>query len=360
MGRCEEGWPIPDFDFKRWLGAVLAVAAVAALGAGFVQAVSFASAWNSIERVSLSYEVGPSDNREESTAISSPVTAPGGYGAPAESEGTATTLPEVPPPDVVLLVGSDSRSGLDDLDDYGDFPGRRADVIVLALLESDEVELVSIPRDLHVDDLCSGGRHRIGDSFEGCGDRHGLSMLVSEVEALTGVEIDHAAAVDLAGFEAIVDRLGGYRICTDHPLRDEKSGLDLDAGCTEADGETTLQWLRSRHTRQLKDGHWQTVPHVSDLTRNRRQRRFLVDMFERLTDASRPGAILDAVRRVAPHLTLDDGLSLRRVTAWGWRLREAELEVTELPVADETTASGAAVLVPTVDVAEFIEGVATG
>jgi LCP family protein required for cell wall assembly len=336
------------------------VAAVAALGIGFVRAVSFASAWNSVERVSLSDDVVPSDNQQESTPISSPVTAPEGDGAAAEREGTPTVPEAPPPPDAVLLVGSDSRSGLDDLDDYGDFPGRRADVIVLALPASDEVKLVSIPRDLYVQDICSGGKHRIGDSFEGCGDRHGLSMLVSEVEALAGVEIDHAAAVDLAGFEAVVDRLGGYRICTDDPLRDEKSGLDLDAGCTEADGETTLQWLRSRHTRQLRDGRWETVPHVSDLTRNRRQGRFLVDMFERLTDVSQPGAILDAVRRVAPHLTLDDGLSLRRVTAWGWRLRQAELEVVELPVADEETAPGAAVLVPTVDVAEFIEGTATG
>lgn len=329
---------------------------VAALGIGFVLTVSFASAWNSVERVSLSDEAAAPDNQQEPTPISSPVTAPDGDGAVTEREGTTTTVPDAPPPpEAVLLVGSDSRSGLDDLDDYGNFPGRRADVIVLALLGSDEVKLVSIPRDLYVEDLCSGGKHRIGDAFEGCGDRHGLSVLVSEVEGLTGVEIDHAAAVDLAGFEAVVDRLGGYRICTDRPLRDEKSGLDLDAGCTEADGETTLQWLRSRHTRQRRDGRWETVPHVSDLTRNRRQRRFLVDMFERLTDASQPGAILEAARRVAPHLTLDDGLSLRRVTAWGWRLRQAELEVVELPVADEVTASGAAVLVPTVDVAEFIE-----
>jgi hypothetical protein len=38
-----------------------------------------------------------------------------------------------PVPIAVLLVGSDSRQGLDDRSGFGEFPGTRADVIVLTL-----------------------------------------------------------------------------------------------------------------------------------------------------------------------------------------------------------------------------------
>src|SRR5690606_41996551 len=73
-----------------------------------------------------------------------------------------------------------------------------------------------------------------------------LAVLAAELERLTGVAIGHAAAVDLAGFPAVVDELGGYEICVDYPLRDLKSGLELDEGCTVADGRS------EEHTSELQ------------------------------------------------------------------------------------------------------------
>jgi LCP family protein required for cell wall assembly len=178
--------------------------------------------------------------------------------------------------------------------------------------------------------------------------------VVRELESLTGLEVAHAAAVDLAGFQTIVDALGGYEICTDHPLRDSKSGLSLPAGCTDADGATTLAWIRSRRTQQEVDGRWQTVPAVSDLTRNERQRIFMVDMFERIAADSDPRTILGVLREAAPHLTVDDGLSLREAAVWAWRFRGADVQTADIPVADHRTSAGAAVLVPTVDIATHV------
>ena len=56
------------------------------------------------------------------------------------------------------MVGTDDRSGLDDLTDFGDFEGRRADVVVVAVVDADRVEarLVSLPRDLVAPDLVDG------------------------------------------------------------------------------------------------------------------------------------------------------------------------------------------------------------
>src|SRR5690606_34179845 len=52
-----------------------------------------------------------------------------------------------------LVVGTDSRENLpDDLEGkFGDFAGARADVIMLMQVASDEVQLLSIPRDLRVE-----------------------------------------------------------------------------------------------------------------------------------------------------------------------------------------------------------------
>lgn len=256
---------------------------------------------------------------------------------------------------MIALIGSDSRSDLEETDDFGDFTGKRADVIMIAIRSGGDISLLSIPRDLYVPDICAGGKHRISSAFAGCSDKSGLANLISELEGLIGLEIQHAIAVDLSGFVEVVDSLGGYEICTDDPLRDSKSGLDLDAGCTMADGETTLQWLRSRYTERNRDGRWETIPGVSDLSRNERQRQFLVDILHQQTSRSNPIGIANTIEDVAPFLTIDDELTLTDIAAWIWDFRSADIETAEVPVEGTTTSSGVQVLVPTVNVDEFVQ-----
>jgi LCP family protein required for cell wall assembly len=334
---------IPRSRPLRVVLAALAVLAVVAVGYGLASAGSLAMAWGAVERVSLEQmPVG----KDESSGSDEP--------GSAQDQNPAALRASAAPPTVVALVGTDSRSGLDDLDDFGDFDTANADVILLAIRTGDEWTLLSIPRDLYVDDLCDGGLHKIGEAFQGCENISGLSMVVAELERATGLDIAHAAAVDLAGFQQVVDILGGYELCTEVPLRDQKSGLDMGAGCTLADGEQTLQWLRSRHTQEQVEGVWRTADSVSDLTRNQRQRQFLLDMFERVTAGASPDTMLDLVNDVAPFVTIDDRLSLTNVAAWGWQLRSTGLETAEIPVEFAATAEGASVLVPTVDVRQFI------
>lgn len=385
----------------RWPIVALLVVFVVAGGYALLEAAALSSAWNSIERVTLDAPADttppatddhpadessfkPADGEpdpppitqggsEENATTKSP--SPEASPQPREDDGSAeptptptpgTSTPSDPaetiltdsdePPRVMALVGSDSREGLEDRENFGDFEGQRADVIILAIRSGDHSTLLSVPRDLYVEDRCRGGRHRIGDAFAGCGGRHGLANLVLELEHVTGLDVDHAVAVDLAGFESVVDLLGGYEICTDHAQRDPKSGLYLDAGCHVADGETTLAWLRSRRTQRQVNGQWETVPGVSDLSRNERQRQFALDMFRRLARDSRPDAILDVLRAVAPHLTIDDQLSMADAAAWIWELRDADIEAEEIPVRSQTSPDGAAVLVPTRDVEELAAG----
>lgn len=394
----------------RWSRVTLAVVLTLAAAYVLYQAATLSSAWNSIERVSLdapeqieaptsvrgsaapnsSYQSvdergtpspisrNPAPEDADTTALPPPTTAATETSRPQarkeaeyEQSGTTTTphitTPTEPsktttiltqaedPPSVMALIGSDSRSGLEDLEDFGDFNGQRADVIMLAIRSGDHSSLLSVPRDLYVADTCRGGRHRIGEAYAGCGERHGLANVVRELEEVTGLRIEHAAAVDLAGFQSVVDVLGGYEICNQHALRDPKSGLQLEPGCQLADGETTLAWLRSRHTEQRIDGDWSPVAGVSDLSRNERQREFLVDLFEGLGQRSSPRDILEALRSAAPYLTIDDRLSMTDAAAWIWEFRDATVTTHEIPVRNETTPGGARVLVPTTDAAQLAD-----
>lgn len=259
--------------------------------------------------------------------------------------------------DTFLLVGSDSRSGLDDLDGFGDFEGARADVLLLLIRprDGDHAAVVSLPRDLWVSTPC--GRERIGEALEGCEGMNGESTLLATVESLTGLGVDHLGLVDMDGFQEVVDDLGGYEICLERPVRDSRADLDLEAGCQLADGEDTLAWLRSRYTQeQTEDGRWVTMSGVSDLTRNERQREFLVEMLGRLGNFADPQDALSVAQTIAPHVTVDSQLGITQAVSLAWTMRGLGDSVAEIsiPVEDYVTQAGAEVLVAGADIESVI------
>jgi anionic cell wall polymer biosynthesis LytR-Cps2A-Psr (LCP) family protein len=154
----------------------------------------------------------------------------------------------------------------------------------------------------------------------------------------------------------VVDALGGYEICLERAVRDEASGLDLPSGCTTANGEQTLAWIRSRKTEELVDGRWRAIPGANDLARNERERAFLVDMFERIIAATNVRQLQSLAATVAPHLALDESLDLPRLVQTGWNMRlltTDDIETLAVPVVDDTLRQ-MAVLRPTVDVVELL------
>ena len=258
-----------------------------------------------------------------------------------------------------LVVGSDSRADLDDTENFGDFGGSRADVVIVLFQDPSGTALLSLPRDLLVTDACSGREVKLSSTLEGCSDMNGPTLLTLTVEEMIGHPIDHFGLVDLQGFQHAVDALGGYEICVDNPVRDEKAGLELPAGCTDADGAQTLAWMRSRSTQELTSNGWRTLPGMNDLARNERQRSFMIDMIGRIGDLSSPGAMSAAGQAVAPFVTVDSELSLGEAVNLALALRGAGLDnVVELavPVYDVTTSAGAAALLPSTPVAEIVDG----
>ena len=331
----------------RWSAAMGAVVLIAwAAGPALI-------AYRSLDRIE-----GTADDAAQTLfALSDDSGGAGPTDEPAETEPTR------PEPIIgetnFLLIGTDDRTGLEDLSDFGAFEGRRADVIILATIRFDQldVRLVSLPRDLVAPDLCGGfDEIRLADAFTGCDGVEGETVLQLTVEQMTSIGIDHVASIGLEGFQDVVDRLGGYEICLDNPVRDPASGLDLPAGCTVADGEETLAWIRSRRTEELVDGRWRTIPEANDLVRNQRERAFLIAMFERVIDATNIRQLQGLAATVAPHVALDSSLDLPRLIQTGWSMRlltTDDIDSVSLPVVDDTL-RGMAVLRPTVDVPSFL------
>jgi len=333
---------------KKRLLITGALIAVVLLGTG---AVFAASTWGDVNRVSI-----------DRPALNDPTETPDselGSGGPAMDV-------TVPPSgadglDVFLLVGSDSRDDLSDTEGFGEFEGHRADVVIVLIRPRDDersAALLSLPRDLWVEDSCTNSEHRLNDALEGCGAlMNGPTALTVTVENLIGVSIDHFALVDLAGFQEAVDAIGGYEICLQRPVRDSKAQLHLPAGCTLASGAETLAWLRSRNTQELTADGWRVVPGVSDLTRNERQREFLLSMMGSLADFGSPQDMASVAKGVAPYVTVDADLSLIDAVGLAWTMRglgKGSIRQLDIPMMDTTTPNGAAVLVASVDISEVV------
>jgi anionic cell wall polymer biosynthesis LytR-Cps2A-Psr (LCP) family protein len=100
------------------------------------------------------------------------------------------------------------------------------------------------------------------------------------------------------------------------------------------------------------------MPGVNDLTRNQRQREFLLTMMGQLADFSSPTDIADMAQVIAPFVTVDSELSFIDAVNLAWTLRDlsnGNIDELEIPVSDATTDSGAAVLVAGVDIADMVD-----
>jgi polyisoprenyl-teichoic acid--peptidoglycan teichoic acid transferase len=235
----------------------------------------------------------------------------------------------------LLVVGSDSREGLDDADgtSYGNVGGQRNDTTLVVRVEParKRVSMLSIPRDLVVP-IAGAGENRINAAFTG-----GPGQLVKTIEQSFGIPIHHYVLVDFDGFQAIVDALGGIDVRFPYPSRDFKSGLDIrSAGCHHLSGRRALSLARSRYFAYQLDGVWKSDP-LADLGRIRRQQAFL----QALTKAALDKGLTSPVRANAfvgslvHEVTKDSALRVGDVIRTGAAFRSfspSKLATYTLPV----------------------------
>ena len=137
-----------------------------------------------------------------------------------------------------LLLGSDSRSGLTPGEQQhfgtnGDIGGQsRADTIMLVQTDParEKAVVLSFPRDLWVD-IPGHGFDKINAAFEGGVEHGGPALMIRTIHRLTGLRVNHVLYVDLAGFQGVIDSMGGVDMCIPFDMQDPLTGLDLRAGC---------------------------------------------------------------------------------------------------------------------------------
>lgn len=240
----------------------------------------------------------------------------------------------------VLLIGSDASGAL-------------ADVIIDVLIPSDGASpmMVSIPRDLYLPNSCKGGYSKVNSALGGCrGVASGPELLALTVGAFTGIEVDHYARVSFEGFSTVIDRMGGITACVgDYPVRDEKSGLALEAGCHDVGGDMALAWVRSRNPERFVDGVWEEVP-GSDFDRQRKEQDALFQLARKLASYSSLGSLSGALENLASAVRMDSGWTIGEIASLGVQYRgidPASIPRLSIPVDDYRTGGGAAVLIPT-------------
>ena len=195
---------------------------------------------------------------------------PGGD-RPAEQPGTT-----------YLIVGSDSRAGLnaEERKEYGtgDVAGQRTDTMMLLHTGSGPTMLMSLPRDSIVD-IPGHGTTKLNAAYAFGGPK----LLIKTIENETGIRIDHYAEIGLGGVPKIVDAVGGIEVCPRQSIRDPKAKLRIKKGCQDVDGATALAYSR---TRKFKAG---------DIVRARNQREVVAAVGKKILS---PWTVLNPVRYV--------------------------------------------------------------
>ena len=270
--------------------------------------------------------------------------------------------------DTYLLIGSDERSEKI-AETRGEIEGKRADVIILGLVEkgTDEITLLSFPRDLLIQNSCTNNLERINAAYtkNECGGR--AENLAAAIFSISGIRVDHFASFDFEGFEEIIDSVDGIEVCVDETQR-EGFSFELQKGCQTINGLTTLNWVVSRSTEVLvgekivdKDGNdisnWRPMPGVSDLSRIERQQYVVMQLINELRNFESINELYGFINALENAFVIDENLTVNRAVDILWTFRNIDLSnVKKLttPVNYLTLSDGRQVLVLSETIRDFL------
>lgn len=249
------------------------------------------------------------------------------------------------------------------------------DTIILASLDekNNKVTLASIPRDLWMPDLTGNGKKINGAYAFGEEKRKGggLSLAKAAVAKITGQDVDYAIRIDFSGFVKAIDIVGGLDINVDntfddyqYPIsgkEDDACGLaeedikafiatdsaevdiqqkfscrykhiHFDKGLTHVDGETALEFVRSRHATGVEG---------SDFARSKRQEKVINATKEKLLSAQtliNPAKILNLYEILKESLDTDiKQEEFDDFIRFAQKLQKAKIQSAIIDTGDEET-----------------------
>ena len=263
----------------------------------------------------------------------------------------------------VLMVGSDSRENtsgyIADATGKGDegTTGQRSDTIMILHVDPSQQKaaILSIPRDLYVP-IPGNGKDKVNSAFS----IGGPQLLIRTIKEALGIEINHYVEVDFTGFERIVDTIGGVKVYTDYPARDEMTGLDLPlAGCNEVDGYQALAFVRSRYYETYERGRW-VAGSNSDIDRIARQQDFIRRIMKKAVSSglSNPLTLNRLIGIGVSNVRVDQAMSTKDITNLARRFRSIDpdtVDMLTLPSSDGFAGDAAVQILDTQRAREVID-----
>ena len=190
--------------------------------------------------------------------------------------------------------------------------------------------MLAIPRDIWLDSLQAkiNTAYHYGEEKKPGG---GFVLAKDAVYQVLNQPVHYAVLIDFAGFEKIIDLLGGIKIKVDRAFDDFKypiagkenddcggdkeykcryEHLHFDAGWQEMDGKTALKFVRSRNA-EGEEG--------TDFSRSQRQKKVILAVKDKIFSAQvllNPKKISELKQALGDHLKLDSQLSKEQTTAF--------------------------------------------
>jgi LCP family protein required for cell wall assembly len=247
----------------------------------------------------------------------------------------------------ILLMGSDTRAFKGGAKFGGEIAGARSDTTILVHIAQDgqHATLVSIPRDTYAHipacKTASGQSTPEWNKFNVAFSVGGPSCTIALVENLTGLRVNHFVVVNFAGFQRMVDALGGVNVCLTHAIDDPLrvnpatggnigSGLVISAGRHTLNGQQALGFVRARYA--VGDG--------SDLGRIKNQQVFLSAMIRKATSTGlllRPFSLYHFLDAATRSIETDPGFGLSQLKDLAGKLhglKPGKVDLLTVPLSD--------------------------
>jgi LCP family protein required for cell wall assembly len=227
----------------------------------------------------------------------------------------------------ILVAGVDVRAGLTSQQQaelhVGHDVSSNSDTLMVVHVTADHrsVQVIALPRDSWVN-IPGHGMSKINAAF-GLG---GPKLMVSTVEANTGLTINDFIEVNFLGFVKIIDALGGVDICLPYAVDDSYSGLHLAAGMHHVSGITALEFARDRHSFA-----------ASDLARIKDQQQLMSSLFK---EAISSGTVTDPLKltsflsAAAAAVKVDQGLNVIKLADELRGISMHDVTFTTVPIAN--------------------------
>jgi LCP family protein required for cell wall assembly len=230
---------------------------------------------------------------------------------------TANRPPADPNAENILLIGSDTRVGVNgQIGGSAGIGGARSDTIILVHIApgAHAIDVVSIPRDSVVPIMnCTPEGGTSGQNAQPSYDIEqvnatyaygGPGCLWETVEQVTGIHINDFVELTFYGFEQVINALHGVNVCLPQAVDDPVSGLNLTAGPHHVYGNQALAFWRTRE--DLGTG--------TDPERIQRDQFLMAALFQGIEHSSllsSPATMLSVIDTLTSHqdVVTDSGLT---------------------------------------------------